>query len=263
MFQITGSPRSVSHLGPTHTGPAFFDMEAHRARLQQSAKDRDAAQIALLRKFLAICGASNSKVLFRAECVGKLASMLAWFYGMSAEYCGYLEKVAPLCEIGALLRLGEAPDCEWRDTSQYALQHEAAVYLLRADGMPMMEMAQRIAAALYEKFDGSGAPRSLHGGQIPLEGRIVALVRCFDRVAQDRTRHGVIHDDETCAYFKRESGNHFDPTLVDILLNEWAAFMALRDAVRRSQLTQLLISYGGGDALALQEFTRLTSEQSL
>lgn len=261
MFSANSTLGSKTSSLPEQRTGEFHHMADHRFRIQQSGRDKDAAKLSLLRRVIAIVGVANPHALYRAECASKLASMLAWFHGSSPEYCAQLEQAASVCEVGSLLFSDWSPSAESEDNFGYSIHGEASALLLESDGTPLMETAWHITTAMHENFDGSGEPLGLEGDQIPLEARIVAIVSCFDKCAHAETRHGAIDVNDGRAYFRRESAKRFDPRLVNILLREWAAFMALRETVHRSPLRRLLVAYGGGGVLGLQELVRLTREK--
>ncbi len=63
--------------------------------------------------------------------------------------------------------------------------------------------------ALDERWDGSGSPRRLHGGAIPLLARIVSLAEHLDAFACELTPAAAI------AELRQRSGRWFDPELVE------------------------------------------------
>jgi PAS domain S-box-containing protein len=73
----------------------------------------------------------------------------------------------------------------------------------------LLQMAARIALTHQEWFDGSGSPRGIAGEEIPIEGRIVAVAEAFDALPDK---------EEATAALRKESGTHFDPEVVDVLL---------------------------------------------
>ncbi|MDD4682084.1 MAG: diguanylate cyclase [Eubacteriales bacterium] len=72
----------------------------------------------------------------------------------------------------------------------------------------------------HERWDGSGYPRRLHGEEIPLGARIVAIADTFDAITSDRpyrkaasavyARHEII----------KNAGSQFDPMLADIFARQ-------------------------------------------
>jgi HD-GYP domain-containing protein (c-di-GMP phosphodiesterase class II) len=67
----------------------------------------------------------------------------------------------------------------------------------------------------HEKYDGGGYPRGLAGEQIPLAGRIFAVVDVFDALTSDRPYRPAWPRERALQYLHAESGRHFDPSVVD------------------------------------------------
>lgn len=78
--------------------------------------------------------------------------------------------------------------------------------------------ALAIPACHHEKWDGSGYPRGLKDGQIPLEARIFALVDVWDALRSDRCYRPAWSPEQVIDYIRSEAGRHFDPALVEIFL---------------------------------------------
>ncbi|MDA3899387.1 MAG: HD domain-containing protein [Spirochaetes bacterium] len=76
-------------------------------------------------------------------------------------------------------------------------------------------LSARIALTHHEKFDGSGYPNALEGGQIPLPGRIVALADVYDALISKRVYKEEWPDEEVLKYITDQSGIHFDPEVVE------------------------------------------------
>ena len=83
---------------------------------------------------------------------------------------------------------------------------------------PGFELARQIAFAHHEKWDGSGYPERLQGEQIPLSARIVAAVDVLDALASERPYKKAWPVDEAISEIQRCSGRHFDPNVVDALM---------------------------------------------
>jgi len=91
--------------------------------------------------------------------------------------------------------------------------------LLRGSASPILELAATIAWTHHERFDGTGYPRGLSGEDIPIEGRIVAIVDVFDALTSDRVYRPAFTDETALAMMAQGRGTHFDPRLLDIFFD--------------------------------------------
>lgn len=71
-------------------------------------------------------------------------------------------------------------------------------------------MAEEIALTHHEHWDGTGY-LGLKGEEIPLTGRIVAVVDAFDALTQERPYKKAWTREEAVAEIRQGSGQHFDP----------------------------------------------------
>jgi putative nucleotidyltransferase with HDIG domain len=70
-----------------------------------------------------------------------------------------------------------------------------------------------------EKFDGSGYPRGLRGEEIPLGGRILAVVDAYDAMTNRRVYRSPRSHEEAVVELKKMRGTHFDPHVVDVFID--------------------------------------------
>jgi putative two-component system response regulator len=75
----------------------------------------------------------------------------------------------------------------------------------------VIKMAEQIALTHHEKWDGSGYPNGLKGSQIPLWGRISAIVDVFDALTSNRPYKKAFPIDQSLEILKKSTGTHFDP----------------------------------------------------
>ncbi|MBQ71528.1 MAG: phosphohydrolase [Planctomycetaceae bacterium] len=97
------------------------------------------------------------------------------------------------------------------------------------------EVAQVVALHHHERWDGTGYPgpveldselleptvpthRGLSGTDIPLFARIVGLVDVYDALSTRRSYKDAWPEEDVLEIIRRESGTHFDPQLVELLL---------------------------------------------
>ncbi len=92
----------------------------------------------------------------------------------------------------------------------------------------LLAMAATIALTHHEWFDGSGYPRGLSGEDIPLEGRIVAVADVFDALLSDRPHRSAMTAEQATKLIGEERGTHFDPDMVNALMDNLDEALALR-----------------------------------
>jgi response regulator RpfG family c-di-GMP phosphodiesterase len=97
--------------------------------------------------------------------------------------------------------------------------------LLSRSCSPIIRTAARIVLLHHERWDGEGYPQGLKEEEIHVHGRIVAVADVFDALSNRRVYHEAWTWDEVFEYFLEQSGKHFDPCLVDILLENRQEFM--------------------------------------
>lgn len=81
-----------------------------------------------------------------------------------------------------------------------------------------IELGRKIALTHHEKWDGSGYPFGLKGDEIPLEGRIMALVDVYDALRSKRVYKEPYSHEVCVTMIAEDSGLHFDPKLVEVFL---------------------------------------------
>ena len=83
----------------------------------------------------------------------------------------------------------------------------------------LLQYAEALTGSHHEKWDGSGYPNGLKGEEIPLQGRIMAIVDVYDALTTDRPhREGKTHK-EAILTMRCGSGTHFDPELLNVFLD--------------------------------------------
>lgn len=86
----------------------------------------------------------------------------------------------------------------------------------------VLQMAKDVALTHHEKWNGKGYPHGLSGSDIPLVGRIVAIVDVFDALTCIRPYKTAWPVEKALELIANEAGQHFDPELVRLFLDEEA-----------------------------------------
>jgi response regulator RpfG family c-di-GMP phosphodiesterase len=77
-----------------------------------------------------------------------------------------------------------------------------------------LQMASDIARHHHERYDGTGYPDRLMGGDIPLAARIVAVGDVYDALRSRRVYKPALSHTATVKIMTEESPGHFDPALM-------------------------------------------------
>jgi putative two-component system response regulator len=94
-----------------------------------------------------------------------------------------------------------------------------------------LQMAALIARSHHEKFNGKGYPDGLRGGDIPLCARITAVADVFDALTSARVYKEAMPTEEAKGLIESESGEHFDPAVVDAFLASYDEFQEIKGII--------------------------------
>jgi len=82
----------------------------------------------------------------------------------------------------------------------------------------ILAMAKEIVYTHHEKWDGTGYPEGLRGVNIPIAGRLMALVDVYDALTTRRVYREAMSHEDAVALIVLGRGTHFDPAVVDAFL---------------------------------------------
>jgi putative two-component system response regulator len=90
--------------------------------------------------------------------------------------------------------------------------------ILGGSRVPLLQSAEEIAFTHHERWDGMGY-NGLVGEQIPMAGRVVALVDTFDALTHARPYKTAWTFEEAFAEVRAQSGRQFDPEIVTAFMD--------------------------------------------
>jgi putative two-component system response regulator len=140
---------------------------------------------------------------------------------------------APMHDVGKigipdriLQKAGPLDPDEWKVMQSHAT---IGAEIIGEHGPGMLALARNIALTHHEKWDGSGYPNALSGERIPLEGRIVAIADVFDALTSKRPYKDAWSEEAALDYLRKQKGQHFDPALVDLFIEQMPAIRKIRE----------------------------------
>ena len=136
---------------------------------------------------------------------------------------------APLHDLGKLalpdrilLKAGRLSDAERKEMEQHTVRGlemvEAIAHNFGLEQLDGLDLLRHIAESHHEAMDGSGYPRGLHDGEIPLEARIVAVADVFDALSSTRPYKPSWTNGEAFAWLRRMARSKFDDDCVEALV---------------------------------------------
>lgn len=164
--------------------------------------------------------------------ISKMAALMVRLIGWPDSECDLMLNASPLHDIGkigipdAILQKPGRLDPEEWDVMKGHVQigHQ----ILGENDSPLFVMAREIVLSHHEKWDGSGYPNGLSGTDIPLGGRVVALVDVYDALRSQRPYKTAWDCQSATEFVTDHSAKHFDPELVQIFIENIEQFEMIR-----------------------------------
>ena len=88
--------------------------------------------------------------------------------------------------------------------------------------------ARLFAGSHHERWDGKGYPHMLKGEEIPLQGRIMAIVDVYDALVSERPYKKAFSDDEAVKIIMENAGTHYDPKIAEVFFDVKELFKEVR-----------------------------------
>jgi len=155
--------------------------------------------------------------------VSHTAALMGQHLGWDQDSCEMFLHATPMHDVGKigipdriLLKPASLDPDEWKIMKTHTT---IGADLLGGEDSELFRLAQTIACSHHEKWDGSGYPRGTKGVDIPQPARIVAIVDVFDALTSTRPYKKAWPVADAISYIHKQSGQHFDPSLVQLFEN--------------------------------------------
>lgn len=165
--------------------------------------------------------------------VAEYCYLIARGLGLDEHQAQVLRAAAPLHDFGkvgipdaVLHKPGRLDPDEWALMQTHAALGQE---LLSRSRREILQAAARVAGEHHEKWDGSGYPQGLSGEGISLFGRIVAIADVVDALGSARSYKPAWPPERVFDHVRAERGRHFDPRIVDWVLDHKDLLQAVRD----------------------------------
>lgn len=231
---------SLGYAAKTHRWQDFTNTLKGAEEAMRERKDEVSAGIrkSMLQKLLETLHETTPESPDHNSAMGENARLLGAELDLSGEELAALDIAVTLHDIGKitvspilLAKTTPVTEEEWAQLKNHA---EAGSLIARASTGSAAEVAEAIGTH-HERWDGKGYPSSLSGEDIPLFGRILALVDAWDVMVRGTPYRQPRTPEEAAEIIAEESGKQFDPRLAELFL------------------TKVLPSYGAAEDLPAED----------
>jgi putative two-component system response regulator len=170
-----------------------------------------------------LAAAIDAKEPFTAEHsrrVARVSVALGNAMRFSQEEVRYLECAAQVHDVGkigvpdSILNKPERlTDDEWEEIRKHPVKGAEIVGRVK-----QLTYVADIVRHHHERVDGGGYPDNLHGEDIPILSRIIAVADAYEVMTADRVYRAHLSREEACCRLREASGTQFDEAVVDAFL---------------------------------------------
>jgi HD-GYP domain-containing protein (c-di-GMP phosphodiesterase class II) len=211
---------------------AKFTVE--RSRADTAGRDKAAAQRLMVQSLLSLTetrdaetGRHSRRTQQYARLIAEqLAANPAYHYYLTPERIDLLSSLAPIHDIGKvgipdriLNKPGPLTPDELAEMRKHpVLGRDVILKAQEKVGVrddATLAMAKDIVYTHHERWDGTGYPQGLQGTQIPIAGRVMAIVDVYDAVVARNLYKPAMSHDAAVKFIVNGKGTHFDPAVVD------------------------------------------------
>jgi putative two-component system response regulator len=183
---------------------------------------------------------------YRDADTGDHITRMSRYSALIAEKLGLPDKevqnilyAAPMHDIGKigisdkiLVKPGKLTDEEFSIMKTHSI---IGAKILASSHSPILKIAEEIALSHHEKWNGKGYPQGLAGETIPLSARIVAVADVFDALTSKRPYKDPMPVEQTIDIIKSERGEHFDPRIVDVFLENIDEVLKIKNEINSAE----------------------------
>ncbi len=202
-------------------------------RVNTQLKSAYEGSIELLRRTSAVRDDDTGAHLDRIRLFsGEVAACL----GLSDDDVEMIRAASPMHDIGKIA----IPDQILQKTGSLTLEEFETMKkhtliggrILGGYGVPIFVASEQIALTHHECWNGNGYPRGLAGNDIPVFGRIVAVVDVWDALTHKRCYKPAYSTEKSLELMEQGRGSQFDPDVLDAFMEALPRILEIEAELR-------------------------------
>ena len=150
----------------------------------------------------------------------RIVQLMGQEFKMSEHELKTLQYATLLHDAGELMvpekvlrKKGKLTDKEYKLIKEHPLKGAKIIKSLKS-----LKSIAPIIMSHHENYDGSGYPKGLKAGEIPIGGQIMAVVAAFEAIITKRPYRITLSLEKATEEIKKNSGKQFNPKVVDAFL---------------------------------------------
>jgi putative two-component system response regulator len=223
-FSITEALLRIRNLLETRS--LYLELERQNeelaTRVEARTRELEATRLEVLERLCQAVEFRDDVTGKHTRRVGERSARLAAALGLTSAEVDLIRKAAPLHDVGkiaipdAILRKEGKLTAEEFDVMR---QHTVVGARILAGGRSeLMAVAETIARAHHERWDGKGYPEGRAGREIPVHARIVSIADVFDAVTTPRQYRTPWTEARAVQEIEAGAGTQFDPEITGAFL---------------------------------------------
>jgi response regulator RpfG family c-di-GMP phosphodiesterase len=177
---------------------------------------------------------------YHVKRVAEYSCLLAEKYGLSEKEIELIRIASPMHDVGKVAISDDIlnkPGKLTLEEYQIMKTHTNIGYeMLKHSNRTIIQTASIIARQHHEKYNGGGYPSGIKGEDIHLYSRITAIADVFDALSSNRVYKSAWTTQRIVEFFKSERGEHFDPKLTDLFLENFNEFLEIKEKYRDTKV---------------------------
>jgi CHASE2 domain-containing sensor protein len=207
---------------------------SERRRADRAGEEKETSQKLMVQALLSLTSVRDAETGRHSRRTQEYARVLAEELARNARFRAYLTperiellaSLAPLHDIGKvgvpdrlLNKPGQLTAEELVEMRQHP-RHGRDVIVQAQERVgvhddAILGMAKDIVYTHHEKWDGTGYPEGLRGPEIPIPGRVMAVVDVYDASTTRTLYRAPLSHEDAVGLIVKGRGTHFDPEVVD------------------------------------------------
>lgn len=216
--------RSFRRLEKNYTRTLESEVKKRTAELRAALAGLDSLSKETIMRLTAIAEFGDTDTGAHIRRVGLYSKAIAGALNMPADFIEAIAFASPLHDIG---KIG-INDSILLKTSEHTPEESIILkshcsigaQMLSESSHAALQMASSIALTHHEKWNGSGYPGGLKGGEIPIEGRITFICDQYDVLRNNRPDKEPLSHENVFRIISEGDGRtlpeHFDPDVLDV-----------------------------------------------